>query len=109
MKQINMKSLIFRLKSLILKPPWIGYGVTRFYMNVLFSIPELLAYYSLSCGEGNVYETSNGCALGGSLEEAIFHGIMEVVETRFIFVNLVCQAHPPTRLIFVLQTIQNYS
>ena len=31
-------------------------------------------------GEGFVYETSNGCALGGSLEEAIFHGIMEVVE-----------------------------
>ena len=43
-------------------------------------VPELLAYYSLSCGEGYVYETSNGCALGGSLEEAIFHAIMEVVE-----------------------------
>jgi ribosomal protein S12 methylthiotransferase accessory factor len=43
-------------------------------------VPELLAYYSLGCGEGFVYETSNGCALGGSLEEAIFHGIMEVVE-----------------------------
>ncbi|WP_409274892.1 TOMM precursor leader peptide-binding protein [Neobacillus sp. SCS-31] len=43
-------------------------------------IPKLLAYYSLSCGEGFVYETSNGCAVGGSLEEAIFHAIMEVVE-----------------------------
>ena len=43
-------------------------------------VPELLAYYSVSCGEGFVYETSNGCALGGSLEEAIFHAIMEVVE-----------------------------
>ncbi|OIK15762.1 bacteriocin biosynthesis protein SagD [Bacillus sp. MUM 116] len=43
-------------------------------------VPELLAYYSLGSGEGIVYETSNGCALGGSLEEAIFHGIMEVVE-----------------------------
>lgn len=43
-------------------------------------VPELLAYYSLSCGEGFVYETSNGCALGGSLEEAIFYGILEVVE-----------------------------
>ena len=42
--------------------------------------PELLAYYSLGYEEGFVYETSNGCALGGSLEEAIFHGIMEVVE-----------------------------
>ena len=43
-------------------------------------VPELLAYYSLGYREGVVYETSNGCALGGSLEEAIFHGIMEVVE-----------------------------
>ncbi|MEH7343911.1 TOMM precursor leader peptide-binding protein [Bacillus sp. JJ1532] len=43
-------------------------------------VPELLAYYSLGCDEGFVYETSNGCALGGSLEEAIFYGIMEVVE-----------------------------
>ncbi|WP_163099783.1 TOMM precursor leader peptide-binding protein [Peribacillus alkalitolerans] len=44
-------------------------------------VPELLAYYSLGCGEqGFVYETSNGCALGGSLEEAILYGILEVVE-----------------------------
>lgn len=43
-------------------------------------VPELLAYYSLGCGEGFVYETSNGCSLGGSLEEAILYGIFEVVE-----------------------------
>ncbi|MGG6440602.1 TOMM precursor leader peptide-binding protein [Saccharococcus caldoxylosilyticus] len=43
-------------------------------------VPELLAYYSLGGGDGFVYETSNGCALGGSLEEAIFHAILEVVE-----------------------------
>ncbi|GGI17629.1 TOMM precursor leader peptide-binding protein [Gottfriedia solisilvae] len=43
-------------------------------------IPELLSYYSLGCGQGYIYETSNGCALGGSLEEAIFYGISEVVE-----------------------------
>jgi ribosomal protein S12 methylthiotransferase accessory factor len=43
-------------------------------------VPELLAYYSLGCGDGFVYETSNGCAVGGSLEEAIFYGILEVVE-----------------------------
>ena len=44
-------------------------------------VPELLGYYSLGCGSsGFVYETSNGCALGGSREEAIFYGIMEVVE-----------------------------
>jgi ribosomal protein S12 methylthiotransferase accessory factor len=43
-------------------------------------VPELLAYYSLGCSDGFVYETSNGCAVGGSLEEAIFHGMLEVVE-----------------------------
>ncbi|MFP3884664.1 TOMM precursor leader peptide-binding protein [Priestia filamentosa] len=44
-------------------------------------VPELLAYYSVGCAsQGFIYETSNGCALGGSLEEAIFYGIMEVVE-----------------------------
>ena len=80
MKRINMKSLIFRLKSLILMTPmdWVwGYS---FLQERPILVPELLAYYSLSCGEGFVYETSNGCALGGSLEEAIFHAIMEVVE-----------------------------
>ncbi|RHW43417.1 bacteriocin biosynthesis protein SagD [Neobacillus notoginsengisoli] len=57
---------------------WVwGYS---FLQERLILVPELLAYYSLSCGEGFVYETSNGCALGGSLEEAIFHAIMEVVE-----------------------------
>ncbi|RJX40279.1 bacteriocin biosynthesis protein SagD [Paenibacillus pinisoli] len=43
-------------------------------------VPEQLAYYSMGCGHNFVYETSNGCALGGSLEEAVFYGILEVVE-----------------------------
>ncbi|MGG2092072.1 TOMM precursor leader peptide-binding protein [Bacillus sp. S13(2024)] len=43
-------------------------------------VPELLAYYSLGGRDGFVYETSNGCALGGSLEEAIFYGILEIIE-----------------------------
>lgn len=43
-------------------------------------VPELLAYYSMGHGQGFVFETSNGCALGGSLEEAIFYAILEVVE-----------------------------
>jgi len=43
-------------------------------------VPESLAYYSGGCGHGFVYETSNGCAMGGSLEEAIFYGILEVLE-----------------------------
>ncbi len=58
-------------------------------------VPELLAYYSLGQGEGFVYETSNGCALGGSLEEAIFHAIMEVVERDSFLVTWYAQLPLP--------------
>lgn len=43
-------------------------------------VPEGLAYYSYGSDNGFVLEGSNGCALGGSLEEAVFYGLMEVVE-----------------------------
>jgi ribosomal protein S12 methylthiotransferase accessory factor len=42
-------------------------------------VPESLAYYGI-CKDRFVYDTSNGCALGGSLVEAIVYGILEVVE-----------------------------
>lgn len=57
---------------------WVwGYSLTQ---ERPILVPELLAYYSLGCVDKFVHETSNGCALGGSLEEAVFYGIMEVVE-----------------------------
>ncbi|KEO83763.1 TOMM precursor leader peptide-binding protein [Tumebacillus flagellatus] len=57
---------------------WVwGYS---FYRERPILVPEMLAYYSLGQGDGFVYETSNGCALGGSLEEAILYGLLEVVE-----------------------------
>ncbi|MCP3801373.1 TOMM precursor leader peptide-binding protein [Allokutzneria sp. A3M-2-11 16] len=47
-------------------------------------VPEAYAYYRAPRPEGTpapfVYEISNGCALGGCLEEAIFYGILEVAE-----------------------------
>lgn len=47
-------------------------------------VPELIAYYgaasSLPGEVALVYECSNGCALGGCLEEAIIHAILEVAE-----------------------------
>jgi ribosomal protein S12 methylthiotransferase accessory factor len=58
-------------------------------------VPELLAYYSLGWGDGFVYETSNGCALGGSLEEAIFHGILEVVERDSFLLTWYAQLQLP--------------
>ena len=49
-------------------------------------VPEHVAYYGLrghdteNASPSFVYEISNGCALGNCLEEAIFHGILEVAE-----------------------------
>ncbi|MEH7885380.1 TOMM precursor leader peptide-binding protein [Bacillus sp. JJ1609] len=59
-------------------------------------VPELLAYYSLGCSSaGFVYETSNGCALGGSREEAIFYGIMEVIERDSFLLTWYAQLNLP--------------
>ncbi|MEO7194482.1 MAG: TOMM precursor leader peptide-binding protein, partial [Pseudonocardiaceae bacterium] len=47
-------------------------------------VPERYAYYGISQGEpadrSFVSENSNGCALGGCLEEAILYGLLEVAE-----------------------------
>ncbi|SFD98607.1 ribosomal protein S12 methylthiotransferase accessory factor [Actinacidiphila alni] len=45
-------------------------------------VPEILAYYHAPGGLANrfVQESSNGCASGGSLAEAVYFGLMEVVE-----------------------------
>jgi ribosomal protein S12 methylthiotransferase accessory factor len=46
-------------------------------------IPEHCAYYGVPISTENpafVFDVSNGCALGNCLEEAIFHGLLEVIE-----------------------------
>jgi ribosomal protein S12 methylthiotransferase accessory factor len=47
-------------------------------------VPENYAYYGVArdpdADRPFVFETSNGCALGSCLEEAILHGILEVAE-----------------------------
>ncbi|MEV1119755.1 TOMM precursor leader peptide-binding protein [Actinosynnema sp. NPDC049800] len=46
-------------------------------------VPESYAYYGSRTAEQDtrlVYECSNGCALGGCLEEAVFHGLLEIAE-----------------------------
>ncbi|QHT61137.1 TOMM precursor leader peptide-binding protein [Paenibacillus lycopersici] len=58
--------------------PWVwGYS---FLQERPVLIPERLAYYSVGQEGSFVYEISNGCAIGGSREEAILYGILEVVE-----------------------------
>ena len=57
---------------------------------------ESIAYYSLGHRDAYVYETSNGCANGGSLEEAIFHGILEIVERdAFCSLGMLNYLFPP--------------
>jgi ribosomal protein S12 methylthiotransferase accessory factor len=47
-------------------------------------VPETLAYYGTHSHEPDnrpfVYEISNGCALGSSLEEAVLYGTLEIAE-----------------------------
>ncbi|GIH73277.1 TOMM precursor leader peptide-binding protein [Sphaerimonospora thailandensis] len=59
--------------------PWVwGYSL-RDHAPIL--VPEVLTYYHAPGLENRfVQESSNGCASGGSLEEASYFGLMEVVE-----------------------------
>lgn len=62
--------------------PWVwGYSFGR---QEPILVPESCAYYRLHLADRHVhpfvYEISNGCALGGCLEEAILHGIVELAE-----------------------------
>ncbi|MEU3369304.1 TOMM precursor leader peptide-binding protein [Streptomyces sp. NPDC006660] len=63
--------------------PWVwGYSLTR-ERPVL--VPESLAYYRLgrhqpSANRPFVSEISNGCALGGCVEEATLYGLLELAE-----------------------------
>jgi ribosomal protein S12 methylthiotransferase accessory factor len=58
---------------------WVWGNSLRRSMPVL--VPEQVAYYGHGHGKPKfVYEISNGCAIGGSLEEAILHGLLEVIE-----------------------------
>ncbi|AUG80476.1 bacteriocin biosynthesis protein SagD [Kitasatospora sp. MMS16-BH015] len=60
--------------------PWVWGWSLRDERPIL--VPEILTYYHAPGGLENrfVQESSNGCASGGSLEEAIYFGLMEAVE-----------------------------
>ncbi|MFD1676419.1 TOMM precursor leader peptide-binding protein [Alicyclobacillus fodiniaquatilis] len=68
------------------KYSWVWAYSTKFNQSVL--IPEQIAYYGPTADEKRfIKETSNGCAIGGTLEEAVLHGIFEVLE-RDGFLNM---------------------
>lgn len=59
--------------------PWVWGWSLRDERPVL--VPQILTYYHTPGLENRfVQESSNGCASGGSLEEAVYFGLMEVVE-----------------------------
>ncbi|MFJ3640004.1 TOMM precursor leader peptide-binding protein [Streptomyces sp. NPDC090108] len=59
--------------------PWVSGWSLRDDRPVL--VPARLAYYSAGTREDNfVFECSNGCATGGNWEEAVFFGLLELVE-----------------------------
>lgn len=59
--------------------PWVWGHSLRDDVPVL--VPELLTYYhSVPLAERFVQECSNGCASGSSLTEAVYGGLMELVE-----------------------------
>jgi ribosomal protein S12 methylthiotransferase accessory factor len=59
--------------------PWVTGWSLRDDRPVL--VPARLAYYAAGTRADNfVFECSNGCATGGSMEEAAFFGLLELVE-----------------------------
>ncbi|MFB5189279.1 TOMM precursor leader peptide-binding protein [Alicyclobacillus fastidiosus] len=68
------------------KYSWVWAHSTKYNTSVL--IPEQIAFYGPTADEKRfIKETSNGCALGGTLEEAVLHGTFEVLE-RDGFLNM---------------------
>lgn len=94
---------------------WVWAYSTR--QNIPVLIPEQMAYYGPTADERRfVTESSNGCAIGGSVEEAVLHGIFEVLE-RDGFLNmwyakqpvpeLTIGAHCPAQTAHMLHTLDD--
>lgn len=75
--------------------PWVWGWSLRDEQPVL--VPEVLTYYHAPGGLENrfVQESSNGCASGGCLEEALYFGLMEVVERDAFLLSWYGQARLP--------------
>jgi ribosomal protein S12 methylthiotransferase accessory factor len=74
--------------------PWVRGWSLRDQQTVL--VPEVLTYYHAPGLENRfVQESSNGCASGGALEEAVYFGLMEVVERDAFLLSWYGQAALP--------------
>jgi ribosomal protein S12 methylthiotransferase accessory factor len=79
---------------------WVwGHSIRR---NEPILVPEQMAYYNVQVRSGRpvnrfIYDSSNGCALGGSIEEAVLGGLHEVVERDAYFATWYSRV-PPLRI-----------
>jgi ribosomal protein S12 methylthiotransferase accessory factor len=82
------------------RPLWWSWGYSFARQEPLL-VPETLAYYyshRTRAAEGekaHYYEVSNGCALGSCPEEAILHGLLEVVERDAFLLTWYTRTSPP--------------
>lgn len=65
-------------------------------------VPEQLGYYNIKSKPGVpanrfIYDSSNGCSLGGSIEEAVLGGLQEVIERDAYFSTWYSRV-PPVRI-----------
>ncbi len=58
-------------------------------------VPEGLAYYFPQSEKVFVDDTSNGCAIGSCLEEAMFHGLLELIERDSFLLHWYAQLAAP--------------
>ena len=62
-------------------------------------VPEQIAYYGMQAvrpaTESFLLETSNGCAIGGSIEDATLHGLCEVIERDAFFLTWYARLQVP--------------
>ncbi len=62
-------------------------------------VPEQIAYYGAQAvrpaTENFLFETSNGCAVGGSIEDATLHGLCEVIERDAFFLTWYARLQVP--------------
>lgn len=105
---------VFDPRSFILSDPAQqtepGYGLTPYSEDLICDwiwayscrrnapvlIPQQFCFYGFTTpkSEKFVLETSNGCALGSSLEEAAFYGLLEVIERDAYMTRWYLQAAP---------------
>jgi ribosomal protein S12 methylthiotransferase accessory factor len=58
-------------------------------------IPRCFAYYAPTEEPALAFETSNGCAIGSSLAEAAYHGLLELVERDAFLYHWYAGTSPP--------------